>query len=168
MAINPRAAGGIPYLENSHHCDACNSLKWHSFWARKLAVMGRQGVIVYSRPLRYRNRTVRLAKGTQHSFRTGEEKGIDVRIALDVIALAHRREYDVALVMSQVLSEVADEIRTILREQRRWIKIACAFPQSSDSRNRRGIDMTDWITIDQELHDQCLDPRDYRQDPGNS
>ena len=130
--------------------------------------MGRQGVIVYSRPLRYRNRTVRLANGTQHSFRTGEEKGIDVRIALDVIALAHRREYDVALVMSQVLSEVADEIRTILREQRRWIKIACAFPQSSDSRNRRGIDMTDWITIDQELHDQCLDPRDYRQDPGRS
>ena len=125
---------------------------------------------MYSRPLRYRNRTVRLANGTQHSFRTGEEKGIDVRIALDVIALAHRREYDVALVMSQNqdLSEVADEIRTILREQRRWIKIACAFPQSSDSRNRRGIDKTDWITIDQELHDQCLDPLDYRQDPGNS
>ncbi|MDE2926223.1 MAG: hypothetical protein OXT71_07495 [Acidobacteriota bacterium] len=39
-----------------------------------------------------------LPEGTQHSFLTGEEKGIDVRIALDVIALAHRREYDVAAV----------------------------------------------------------------------
>ena len=44
-----------------------------------------------------------------------------VRVALDVIALAHRREYDVALVFSQDqdLSEVAEEIRTIAREQRR-------------------------------------------------
>jgi len=92
--------------------------------------MGRQGVVVYSRPLRYRNRTVSLPDGTQHSFPTEEEKGIDVRIALDVISLAHRRAYDVALVMSQDqdLSEVADEIRTIAQEQQRWIKIACAFP----------------------------------------
>lgn len=45
-----------------------------------------------------------------------------MRIALDVIALAHHREYDVALVMSQDqdLSEVADEIRTVLREQCWW------------------------------------------------
>ena len=42
-----------------------------------------------------------LPDGTQPSFLNGEEKGIDVRIALDVMALAHRREYDVALVMSQ-------------------------------------------------------------------
>lgn len=76
-----------------------------------------------------------LLDGTRHSFPTEEVKGIDVRIALDVILLAHRRVYDVALVMSQNqdLSEVADEIRTIAREQQRWIKIACAFPQSSAS-----------------------------------
>ena len=100
-----------------------------------------------NRALRYRNRTVALPDGTQHSFLTGEEKGIDVRIALDVMALAHGREYDVALVMSQDqdLSEVAQEIRTIAREQRRWIKIASAFPSSPTSRNHRGIDKTDWI-----------------------
>ena len=87
-----------------------------------------------------------------------------MRIALDVIALAHRREYDVALVMSQDqdLSEVAEEIRTIAQEQRRWIKIASAFPQSPASRNRRGINKTDWIRIDRELYDKCLDRRDYR------
>ena len=108
-----------------------------------------------------------LPDGTQHSFLAGEEKGIDVRIALDVIALAHRREYDVALVMSQDqdLSEVAQEIRVIAREQRRWIKIASAFPCSPASRNRRGINKTDWIRIDRELYDQCLDKRDYRRKP---
>jgi len=86
-------------------------------------------------------------------------------LALDVIALAHRREYDVALVMSQDqdLSEVAEEIRTIAREQRRWLKIASAFPQSPTSRNRRGINKTDWIRIDRAFYDQCLDRRDYRR-----
>ena len=147
--------------------DVGDDPRWHHFWTHKLAAMGRQGVIVFSRPLRYRNRTVALPDGTQHSFLTREEKGIDVRIALDVIALAHRREYDVALVMSQDqdLSEVAEEIRTIAREQRRWIKIASAFPQSPTSRNRRGINKTDWIRIDRELYDQCLDRRDYRWQP---
>ena len=111
-----------------------------------------------------------LPDGTQHSFLTGEEKGIDVRIALDVIALAHRREYDVAIVMSQDqdLSEVAEEIRTIAQEQRRWIKIVSAFPQSPASRNRSGINKTDWIRIDRELCDQCLDRRDYRRKPQGS
>ena len=108
-----------------------------------------------------------LPDGTQHALLTGEEKGIDVRIALDVIALAHRREYDVALIISQDqdLSEVAEEIRAISREQQRWIKIASAFPQSPASQNRRGINKTDWIRIDRELYDQCIDRRDYRRKP---
>ena len=147
--------------------DVGDDPRWHHFWTRKLAVMGRQGVVVFSRPLRYRNRTVVLPDGTKHSFLAGEEKGIDVRIALDVIALAHNREYDVALVMSQDqdLSEVAEEIRRIAREQRRWIKIASAFPQSPTSRNRRGIDKTDWIRIDRDLYARCLDRRDYIRQP---
>lgn len=140
---------------------------WHGFWSGKLAVMGRQGVHVFSRALRYRNRTVRLPDGTTHTFLTGEEKGIDVRIALDVIRLAHLREYDVALIFSQDqdLSEVAEEIRAIAREQDRWIKVACAFPLSPTSRNRRGINKTDWIPIDRETYEKCLDKRDYRNPP---
>ena len=141
---------------------------WHHFWAHKLATMGRQGLVVFSRPLRYRNRTVRLPDGTQHTFLTAEEKGIDVRIALDVIALANARAFDVALVLSQDqdLSEVAREIRTIAREQRRWIKIASAFPLSPTTRNRRGINNTDWISIDRALYDRFLDARDYRPPAG--
>ena len=147
--------------------DVADDPKWHRFWTRKLAAMGRHLVVVYSRPLRYRDRTVELSDGSQLSFLAGEEKGIDVRIALDVIALAHSRQYDVALVMSQDqdLLEVAEEIRRIAREQRRWIKIASAFPQSPSSRNRRGINKTDWIRIDRELYDRCIDRRDYRKRP---
>ena len=97
----------------------------------------------------------------------GEEKGIDVRIALDIIRLAHRQEFDVALIFSQDqdLSEVADEIRAIAREQNRWIKVASAFPFSPTTRNRRGIEKTDWIKVDRVTYDDCLDRRDYRPKP---
>jgi uncharacterized LabA/DUF88 family protein len=134
------------------------------FWTAKLAVMGRQGIKVYTRALRYRNKTVRLPDGTVHSFLHGEEKGIDVRLALDVIGLAVRNEYDVALVFSQDqdLSEVADEIRVIARQQGRWIRIACAYPSSPTSLNQRGINGSQWIKIDRVAYDDCIDPKDYR------
>ena len=64
--------------------------------------------------------------------------------------MAHRNEYDV------------EEIRAIVREQGRWIKLACAFPFSPTTRNRRGIEKTDWIRIDRATYDACLDRRDYR------
>ena len=137
---------------------------WNQFWAAKLAGMGRQGIAVYSRSLRYRNRTVKLEGGGAVTFLTGEEKGIDVRIALDVIRLANANAYDVALVFSQDqdLSEVADEVRTIAKQQNRWIKIACAFPVSPTVLNSRGINKTDWISLDRASYDACIDPRDYR------
>jgi hypothetical protein len=99
-----------------------------------------------------------------HTFLAGEEKGIDVRLAIDVIRMAHRGAYDVALLLSQDqdLSEVAEEVRVISREQDRWMKIASAFPFSPTTRNRRGIDKTDWLRIDRTIYDACLDHRDYR------
>ena len=145
--------------------DSSDDPFWNRFWTAKLAVMGRQRVTVFSRSLRYRNKVVRLPDGNKHSFLAGEEKGVDVRIALDVIRLARHGEYDVAVVFSQDqdLSEAAEEIRTIAHEQNRWIKIVCAYPLSPTTRNRRGIDKTDWISIDRATYDACLDRRDYRR-----
>lgn len=137
---------------------------WHHFWAAKKLSMVRAGIHVYSRPLRYRNKVIELPDGTMQTFLVGEEKGIDVRMALDIINLAHKREYDVALVLSQDqdLSEVADELRIIAREQNRWIKIASAFPYSPTVKNTRGINNTEWVRIDRATYDACLDPKDYR------
>lgn len=138
---------------------------WNRFWQAKLPVIGREGTWIYSRPLRYRNKTLQSREGRWHTFLVGEEKGIDVRIALDVIRLAHHQDYDVALLFSQDqdLSEVADELRGIAREQERWIKMVSAYPVSPTSRNRRGINGTDWVKIERGLYDQCLDHRDYRR-----
>jgi uncharacterized LabA/DUF88 family protein len=144
--------------------DAQDDAMWNRFWSRKLLAIKRQGVNVYSRTLRYRNRVIKLSGGTTLTTRVGEEKGIDVRIAIDLIRLAHRQRYDVAVVFSQDqdLSEVADEIRVIAREQCRWIKMACAFPYAANAPNIRGINSTDWVRIERDAYDACVDAHDYR------
>jgi uncharacterized LabA/DUF88 family protein len=147
--------------------DARDHAFWHHFWHAKSAHMGRQGVHVFFRLLRYRDQTVRLPDGTARTIRVGREKGIDVRIALDVVHFVRTGACDVALLLSQDqdLSEVADEVRAIARDQGRWCKIASAFPFSPTTTNRRGINKTDWIRIDRATYDTCLDPRDYRPRP---
>jgi uncharacterized LabA/DUF88 family protein len=144
--------------------DVQDDAQKNAFWSAKLLQMSRAGVQVYKRALRYRNKTVKLPDGTTHTFLVGQEKGVDVRLALDIIGAAYQQTADVLLVFSQDqdLSEVADEIRQISANQNRWLKIACAFPVSPASSNRRGINGMDWIKIDRAMYDACVDARDYR------
>lgn len=97
----------------------------------------------------------------------GREKGIDVRLALDVVRLAREGAYDVAVTFSQDqdLSEVADEVKQISIAQERWIKIACAFPASPTYSNTRGVNGTDWIRFDRALYDACIDRTKHRTPP---
>lgn len=137
---------------------------WHHFWKSKLAQMGRSGISIFSRPLRYRNQTVKLDDGTPYTFLVGQEKGVDIRIALDIVRMAHENVYDSCLIFSQDqdLTEAVDEIKRIAARDNRWIKVACAFPFSPTTKNKRGIDKTDWIKIDRAAYDACIDHRDYR------
>lgn len=140
---------------------------WNHFWNAKGAQMGRESVVVFTRTLKYRNKEITLPDGTKHTFLDGDEKGIDVRLALDVISLAHKKLYDVAVIFSrdQDLSELADEVRTISQEQHRWIKTASAYPYSPAVSNFRGVNNTQWIKIDRATYDACVDKRDYRPKP---
>lgn len=148
---------------------ARDSARWNYFWTAKLAVMGTRTVKTFSRHLKYRNQTVRLPSGGTTTVLVGQEKGIDVRLALDVVRYARENKYDVAVIFSQDqdLSEVATEVRSIAASQNRWIKIACAYPNSPTSRNARGINGADWIQIDRAAYDTCLDPNDYRPKPAS-
>lgn len=95
---------------------------------------------------------------------TPQEKGVDVRLALDVIRLALNNQYDVAVIFSQDqdLAEVVADVIEIARVQHRWIKLACAFPEGPNATAHRGIDKTEWIPMDQAFYDACLDSHDYR------
>ena len=138
---------------------------WHGFWAKKLSAMGKiHGTFIFTRELKYRIQRVKDDQGIEHTGFGVVEKGIDVRIALDIIRLAHKKEYDVALVLSQDqdLSEAADEVKCISDEQDRYTLIASAFPESPVYNNHRGINNTAWRTFDKAFYDDCIDHRDYR------
>lgn len=145
---------------------------WHGFWSNRLLAMRRAGILVTTRPLRYRNVEVVLADGSTllnedgslHVVETPQEKGIDVRLALDVIRLALGNQYDVAVIYSQDqdLAEVVAEIKEISRMQNRWVKVACAFPSGPRASASRGIDKTDWYRMEEAFYNACLDPRGYR------
>ena len=139
------------------------SPQWHGFWRRKLDEMKKDGVSVFSRPLLY-SRIVRDSEESPHPEFIGREKGIDVRLALDVIREVSEDICNIAVIFSQDqdLSEVAKDVRSIAGREKRWIKIASAFPFSTECYNTRGIEHTDWIKIDKKMYDECIDPRDYR------
>ena len=138
--------------------------RWHAYWVRRLTAMRRNGIEVTQRTLRYSKDTVELQDGTTKEVVVPREKGIDLRIGLDVVHMARNAELDIALVFSQDqdLAELATEIRDISASTNRWLKIASAFPHSAAASSSRGINNTDWKRIDRALYDTCLDSRDYR------
>ena len=127
--------------------------------------MSRAGVTVTARPLRYRTESRNLPGGAKHEIVTAQEKGIDLRIGLDVVRMARSGELDVVVLFSQDqdLAEVADEIRYIARSENRWLKIASAFPVSPTASATRGINQTDWFRMNQAFYDAGLDHRNYRR-----
>jgi hypothetical protein len=77
---------------------------------------------------------------------------------------AFANRFDVALIFSQDqdYTEVAKEVHAISRGTKRWMKLASAFPSSPLAANKRGIDGSDPIRIDQAVYGACIDPVDYR------
>ncbi|MBI3490962.1 MAG: NYN domain-containing protein [Acidobacteria bacterium] len=158
--VETRFYTGIP--------DEQRSKRLYDFWTRRLLVMRNRGVTVYSRRLVYRDKPVKLPDGRLDVVKKGEEKGIDVRIAIDVVRLGFQAAYDVALLFSrdQDLSELCQEIRNIARDQSRWIKIASAYPWSEIRPDVRGIRNSDWIPIDRATYDACADSEEHRPTKG--
>jgi uncharacterized LabA/DUF88 family protein len=136
----------------------------HHHWTLRLRRMRADGVVVTARPLRRRRRRARLDDGEDVEFTVLEEKGIDVRIALDVVRAVLAGACDVVLLFSQDqdFAELADEVRAIAREQQRWIRIASAYPVGPGTRNTRGVERTDWIPIDRATYEAFMETREAR------
>lgn len=175
---------GVPKLQDNPF--------WHKFWAAKKRFLSRdKRIYVFTRDTHYRDKRISFSedagrlilpegmpmdKGTklflptgkviegQFWVRTGEEKGIDVRLALDMMRLTYHNEFDVGIIFSQDqdLSEAVSEIREIAKDQRRSLEMYCAFPRSNNTTNIVPIRGTLPIEIDRVFYDACLDPSNYR------
>lgn len=120
---------------------------WHGFWTKKLRVLTNQGIIVY--------------KGR---INNGQEKGVDVKLALDVVQLTHENRYDCAIVVSQDwdFGPAISLAKVIANNQSRTVIFESAFAFDTNNTAPRGIPGTRWVHIDKTLYDACYDPRDYR------
>ena len=122
---------------------------WRDFWSNKLRFLRSREVYVYEG---------RISSG-------GQEKGVDVSIAIDLIRLTYERSYDVAVIVSQDSDFVpaVKLAKEIARGQNRRVTIESAFiPRNWNRALSRGIDATDWVPIDKATYDSCFDPTDYR------
>lgn len=139
--------------------DAAIRPVWHRFWTAKMAGMGTKKIRLIHRPLQYHDKAIMCPDGSTTVAKVGHEKGIDVRIALDVVKGAVDNLYDVALIFSQDhdLSEAVQDVREISALQDRWIRVASAFPDNGCP----GIRGTEWIKLDKNTYDSCLDPNTY-------
>lgn len=134
-------------------------------WDKRIAVMKQQNINVVTRPLTYRTKKVFGPNGEENvSLHTGE-KGIDVRLALDMVRAAYEKTADVFIVFSQDqdLSEACMEVKRIKEDQKQSVRICSAFPVSEKSHNNRGIRDVERITIDLETYNKCLDGRAYHK-----
>jgi uncharacterized LabA/DUF88 family protein len=160
--IQNRFYTGVPLQERSY--------EGNIFWQNKLLALSRAGVITYRRHLVYRQEEIELNDGTLEIFNYAQEKGVDVRIALDMLMLAVTSAYDIALVFSQDqdLSEAVEDVRKLAANAGRWILVASAYPhEPTSNRNDRGISNTLYCPIDRATYDACIDPRDYRPRMGS-
>ena len=121
---------------------------WYGFWSNKIRHLKRQGIYVY------RGR-VNLG---------GQEKGVDVSLAIDLIRATYEFQYEAAIIVSQD-SDFGPAIRLakqIAKGQGRMLAFESRYPVGPGSRSRRGVPGTTWLPIDKKIYDACHDPRDYR------
>ncbi len=134
------AVPDVRVSEDAHYASIKRSARWR-----------RQGVKVFTRAM-------------QDDGNGGmRQKGIDVRLALDAVDLVRRNAFDIAVIMSQDQDfvELSNEIKSIAREQQRWVQVASAFPESAG--NGKGIAGTLAVPIEEDLFAAALDTPENRR-----
>ena len=121
---------------------------WHGFWSNKLRYLKSRGIIVYRG---------RVSAG-------GQEKGVDVSLALDLVRATYEQRYDAAIIVSQDwdFGPAVRLAKAIAQAQGRTLVYESSFPVGPGSFSRRGVPGTTWVPIDKATYDACHDPGDYR------
>ena len=110
---------GVP---NRTHIPSQNF--WHDFWSKKLRYLGNRGVYTYRG---------RLNSG-------GQEKGVDVSLALDLVRATDEQRYEVAIIVSQDsdFGPAVSLAKEIAHSQDRLLTFESAFPVGPRI-SRRGV-----------------------------
>ena len=120
---------------------------WHGFWSNKIRHLRSRGVYVY--------------RGRVNSG--GQEKGVDVSLAVDLVRATYDQVYEAAIIVSQDwdFGPAVRLAKQIAKAQGRWLTFESCFP-FGPGLSPRGVPGTTWLHIDQATYDSCHDPTDYR------
>ena len=169
--VNPVALGEAVCAQQGWRCDGIRfytgmpdpSLQPDEsrLWSARCARLQAAGVSVYTRRLQYITRQHQVPNGSVLSTTKIKEKGIDMRMGLDVLELGLADVFDVAVLFcrDQDLSEVIPSIRRLGTMQSRRVRLASAYPTSADC-HLTGIKGMQWIPIDEAMYGSCLDQHD--------
>jgi len=161
LEADRQLAGAFFCVGVPQEIDDAKRSRW---WNKKLAALGRSGVRVASRKLKRRELKIHLegVVNFEHTVPRLVEKGIDLKIGLELVKLANERAFDVAVLFSQDgdLVEAVQEVRRIAREQRRWIQLECAYPIVAGIQSWP-IKGTVPRQITKIMYDACIDPTYY-------
>ena len=121
---------------------------WHDFWSNKLRYLQSQGIAVY-------RGSVGLG---------GQEKGVDVSLAIDLIQATYEQWYECAIIVSQDkdFGPAVRLAKRIAKQQWRKLTFESSYPVGSGSSSDRGVPGTIRVPIDKATYDACFDPTDYR------
>lgn len=147
---------GMPVARFSPH--------WTNFWTNKLNAAREAGVEVTTRDLRYLTETDPAAPGGLRVL-SAREKGIDLRIALDVMAAARRPDCRNIMIVSrdQDFQEVVRDVQEMCDLTDRKMGLWSAFPEVRNGPSfNRGVDGTREIFITRSDYRALRDPTDYR------
>lgn len=163
-------------IADAHGCylDGCNFYtgvpspevdeRWFNFWTRKLADMSRSGVSTFSPPLRYLTVAETLPDGTTRAKLVGREKGVDLRLGLDIVKAALSGQCSRIVVVSRDndLCEAVKDALLIANDQRRELRVFSAFPVSERC-NHYGIRGTESMPLDADFYNRHLEQREAYQ-----
>lgn len=146
--------------------------KMHAYMTRRLEMMKATNVWTFARPLRYSKQWVknRDDKPEFVEITKGREKGVDVRLALDLVRLALEGEYDVAVVVSTDtdLDEAVKDVLDLRKRTEIWLAVenaVCVLPVNPVTGRRppfkRLSSAGRLLYIDEEIFSRIRDDTDY-------
>lgn len=138
--------------------------RWYGIW-RRLTNRWRKYSSVFSHEWNLTTANVISREdGNIHSERAFRNDYAHTQLICDVMTTLHNDEADVIVLVTKdkSLSVLAQNIRQISYDNKRWIKVVNAFPYIKPeagvvNNHHVGIDKTDWLHLDRDFYDRCVE-----------
>ena len=156
------------------HQDEKTNPRWYRIW-RGLIHRWREYSSVYSHEWNFSfANVVSREDNSIHTERVFGNDYAHTQMICDVMSTLHNDEADVIVLVTKdkSLSVLAQNIRQISYDKKRWIKVVNAFPYENPTDGTTnnlhvGIDKTDWFHIDRNFYDRCVEGKYGQEIPSD-